>query len=176
MLPFDVEVKPIPGYPHYYVSKEGYVWSEKRGYKTKPYFDFGQWLKPQLFNSYLTVVLSNNGQQKRFKIHRLVLETYLGPRPPDHFACHKDGDKFNNCLSNLVWGTRKESSGFSRKNRRWARGEMINTSKLTETQVRKIKKLLRSGKYTQTEIGKMYGVTSSAIYRIDSGRNWKHVK
>lgn len=114
MLPFDVKVKPIPGYPHYYVSKDGRVWSEKRGYKTKPYFDFGQWLKPRLFRGYLTVTLSKNGKGKRIKIHQLVLETYVGPRPPDHIACHWDGDKLNDHLDNLSWVTRQEHPMYSR--------------------------------------------------------------
>ncbi len=112
MLPLDVEVKPIPGFPHYYASADGRIWSEYRGWKTKPYFEFGLWMKPQFYKPYLRVTLSKNGKQYRLKIHRLVLEAFVGPRPPGHVACHKDGDKLNNCLDNLGWVTRKECYAY----------------------------------------------------------------
>lgn len=118
MLPPDVEVKEIPGCPHYYVSKDGRVWSEKRGYKTMPYFDFGQWLKPKPFRGYLTVGLYVNKKLKRFKIHHLVLLTYVGPRPPDHIACHWDADKLNSHLDNLSWVTRQEHPMYQRMGNR----------------------------------------------------------
>ena len=38
-----------------------------------------------------------------WKIHALVLTAFVGPRPPGAHACHTDGDKHNNRLSNLRW-------------------------------------------------------------------------
>jgi DNA-directed RNA polymerase specialized sigma subunit len=41
--------------------------------------------------------------------------------------------------------------------------------KLTETKVRRIKKLLLEGVLTKTAIGEMYGVTRSQICKINKG-------
>lgn len=42
-------------------------------------------------------------------VHRLVLEAFVGPCPPGHECCHRDGDPSNNCLDNLYWGTRSDN-------------------------------------------------------------------
>lgn len=39
------------------------------------------------------------------RVHTLVLEAFVGPRPEGFVACHNDGDHHNNCLSNLRWDT-----------------------------------------------------------------------
>lgn len=38
-------------------------------------------------------------------VHVLVLEAFVGPRPPDHLACHRNGDPTDNRPENLYWGT-----------------------------------------------------------------------
>lgn len=54
-------------------------------------------------DGYLCVSLMNNGKQKTYKIHRLIAETFI-PNP-NNLPCvnHKDGNKQNNCVSNLEW-------------------------------------------------------------------------
>ena len=39
------------------------------------------------------------------KIHLLVLEAFVGPRPEGLVGCHNDGDVTNNTLENLRWDT-----------------------------------------------------------------------
>lgn len=38
-------------------------------------------------------------------VHHLVLETFVGPRPPDTECCHWDRNKRNNYVLNLRWDT-----------------------------------------------------------------------
>lgn len=38
-------------------------------------------------------------------VHHLVLEAFIGPRPPDTECCHADDDPGNNWPYNLRWGT-----------------------------------------------------------------------
>jgi DNA-directed RNA polymerase specialized sigma subunit len=45
----------------------------------------------------------------------------------------------------------------------------MGKQKLTETKVRRIKKLLLEGEMTKTAIGEMYGVTRSQICKINLG-------
>ena len=44
------------------------------------------------------------------RIHRLMLEVFVGPAPRGAYALHNDGDKTNNTLSNLRWGTDSENA------------------------------------------------------------------
>lgn len=55
---------------------------------------------------YVRVVLVAPGKPKREAfLHDLVLETFVGPRPPGLICCHSDDDGLNNHISNLRWGT-----------------------------------------------------------------------
>lgn len=56
---------------------------------------------------YLRVALSSGRPVHR--IHVLVLEAFVGPRPPGGSACHSDGNQLNNHVSNLRWDTQSEN-------------------------------------------------------------------
>jgi hypothetical protein len=49
----------------------------------------------------------NDGKQR--PVGQLVLETFVGPRPPGLEMCHRDDDPWHNALPNLYWGTRSEN-------------------------------------------------------------------
>lgn len=56
-----------------------------------------------------------------------------------------------------------------------SRGENNNFAKLTEEEVKEIKKLLKTGDYTQKQIGDMFNVRNTTINAINTGTTWKHV-
>lgn len=84
----------IDGYSNYYVSKDGKVFCgdrELKGFKTGKY------------RNYLAVVLYKNGEHKQYKIHRLVAQAFI-PNPNNlPQVNHKDGNTFNNNVTNLEW-------------------------------------------------------------------------
>lgn len=51
-------------------------------------------------------------------VHSLVLETFVGPRPPGMEARHVNDDPTDNRLENLCWGTRSENSHDAIRNER----------------------------------------------------------
>lgn len=60
-------------------------------------------------DGYQYVNLYKNGP-RHYKVHHLVLETFVGLRPPDTEGCHWDRAPTNNYVSNLRWGTKSENS------------------------------------------------------------------
>lgn len=83
----------------YYVTEDGQVFN----------LETGRCLKLHLRGDYLSIKLYDNGIAKRRYVHQLVAEQYLAKVEGKTFVNHKDGDKLNNCVSNLEWVTHKEN-------------------------------------------------------------------
>ena len=86
----------IYGFPDYYVTSDGNIWSNK-SYKL---------LLPAPDSSgYLTVSLQSNGKQSTKRLHRLVAEAFVPNDDPAHKTTvdHIDNDKTNNRADNLQW-------------------------------------------------------------------------
>lgn len=54
-------------------------------------------------------------------------------------------------------------------------GERHPTAKLTEQQVREIRRLFASNNHTQKELAAMFGVSAVNVYQIVSRRSWRHI-
>ena len=77
-----------------------------------------------------------------------------------------------------LWiGTQTENIlDMDRKGRRRVlRGEEIGMSKLSQSQILKIRSMYASGNYTQKEIGDEYHMTHRAIGNIVNRKTWKHI-
>ena len=77
----------IAGTTNYYVSRFGQVWSQKRMRILVPGKDR---------DGYRMVHVG-----KTRKMHQLVLEAFVGPRPEGYQCAHLDGNPSNNRLVNL---------------------------------------------------------------------------
>jgi len=62
-----------------------------------------------LKNGRIYVTLSSDGFQKKYTVHNLVADAFLGECPAGHEIRHRDGDFTHNELSNLEYITRQES-------------------------------------------------------------------
>lgn len=107
------EWRPIVGYEgHYEVSDHGRVRSLARVViRSDPrYGPIVQRIDEKIMalhtrNGRKSVYLSKDDKQKRIRIHRLVLETFVGPCPPGMECCHANDIPDDNRLSNLRWDT-----------------------------------------------------------------------
>ena len=54
---------------------------------------------------YPTLRLKAEGRKSSKRVHVMVLEAFVGPRPKGMVGCHVDGDPDNNTPSNLRWDT-----------------------------------------------------------------------
>lgn len=56
------------------------------------------------------VNLHRDGSVKHRRVHRLVLQAFVGPCPDGMEGCHNDGDATNNQIGNLRWDTSLSNS------------------------------------------------------------------
>ena len=82
----------INEYPDYFISKEGFVWSSKSNKYLSLATDK---------DGYKIVTLYRNGSCKKFKVHRLVAETFICQDIAGKQVNHKDEDPSNNNVGNL---------------------------------------------------------------------------
>ncbi len=105
---------PVEGYENLYeVSNLGRVRSyhnNKYGIAKTPKIIKGQ---SGLYN---TIVLARNGEKKTVYLHRLVAVAFVDNPHGYNEINHIDGNKKNNCYSNLEWVTHKENMEHASKN------------------------------------------------------------
>ncbi len=126
---------------------------------------------------YLVVNLSREGRQSSLGVHVLVCASFNGlPKPGQTVTRHLDGNKQNNRLDNLTWGTHRENARDAVQHGRIARGASHpkGRAKLSAGQVALIKRLLNEG-WRPAPIARMYGMTISAICHIRDGGTWAEV-
>lgn len=58
---------------------------------------------------YQLVCLTKERKKTTAYVHQLVLLAFRGPRPPNLETMHLDGDKTNNYLENLAYGTKSQN-------------------------------------------------------------------
>lgn len=137
----------------------------------------GRILRGGNVNGYLCITVRFGGTMTRqYYTHRLVAETFLKKKSKDeHYVIHLDYDKQNNSIYNLQWVTEEDLIAHNNRNPEVLRRRTTGY-KLSETEVRVIKRLLRSQKTRLSMIAKRFGITHTQLNRIRSGENWGHVK
>ena len=129
----------------------------------------------QNLDGYFLLRLYRDGDGITVKVHRLVLEAFVGPCPERTECRHLDGNPGHNWRENLRWGTRKENCKDTIQHGRSNSGEKQRNAKLTETDVRFIRHWLKKG-YIQKRIAGVFGVTPQTISHINTGRIWGWMK
>lgn len=167
----------IPGFPRYAISEDGTVLSvcprNGRG-EAKPWNE-AQQLTPEINRyGYLYVILSGLNGRKLLCIHTLVLEAFVGPRPAGLECRHLDGNNKNNRLENLCWGTVTENRHDRILHGTSNQGERCNTAKLTEGDVRLIRKRAANGE-RQRAIAKDFPVDWTTVGNVVRRQTWKHI-
>lgn len=124
-LPSEIwKVYPNPDYDDFMVSTEGRVKRYRNGFNpTKPGVH-SYLIVPQVDpKGYPQLGITQNGKHATRTVHRMVALTFLGPS--DLQVRHLDGNKTNNSLSNLAYGTNQENQldnvRHNRENREKAR-------------------------------------------------------
>jgi len=166
-------MKPIPSYFGYFATKDGRIWSAPRK-NSSGHLRKGRFLKPSLnkITGYFKVTLFKNGKPYYHFVHRLILKTFIGPCPDDMEACHNDGNPQNNNLENLRWDTRSNNTKDSMKH---GTHHVNITPKLTEKDIRLIRKLYEYKEFNQPQLANKFNVSGPNISDIIRRKTWKHI-
>jgi hypothetical protein len=174
-------VRAIPGFPDYYASSSGQIWSAKdpsghnKGLARKRQRGKIQrhLLKP-LGDDYPRVKLfsAEYPQGKKKFIHRLVCEAWHGSPPSnEHMALHKDGNHHNISATNLYWGTVQDNSEDTVKHEKERKIKRPNHL-LTESQALAIRERLMAGD-AFTAVAVLFQVSLRTIYNLADFKVWK---
>jgi hypothetical protein len=108
------------------------------------------------------------------RVHSLVLEAFVGPRPHGMVGRHLDGNFRNNALSNLAYGTPKDNMDDRERHGNTARGVDKSNAAFTDEDIAFIRAYPRHDRY-QEELAKRFNVTQSTISKIITRRSWFHL-
>lgn len=127
---------------------------------------------------YKRVHVSNNGQEYKFYHHQLVAQAFI-PNPYDKPCInHIDGNKLNNKVENLEWCTHSENLKHAYDTGlRDCKGELNTQSKLTEDDVRWIRKIYKKHDKLNNayKLAKKYNVSPKCIMNVVNYKTWKHI-
>lgn len=128
---------------------------------------------------YLGVTLSGAGVRRQVKIHRLVLQAFIGPAPEGmNDGRHLDGVTFNCALTNLDWGSHARN-GQDMIDHGHANGPGDGSAhpraKLTEEIAIEARAEYATGRVTERALAKRYGVNVSTMHRLLTRQTWDHV-
>lgn len=163
-------LKPIKNFSKYLISDKGIVYSLYSKKILKPGHDK---------DGYLRVDLWKYSFRHEGRIHRLVLETFIGPCPKDMESCHNNGNKLDNRLENLRWDTLhnniKDSVKHGKHRSLHQYGENSAVNKLTKRDVINIICLWNTKLFRQWEIANMYNISYQTVSSTVLRKTWRHL-
>lgn len=176
-------MKPIKGFPGYFIDKQSNIFSTRRApqFKRRDNYIYKHPniypLKKDLFRGNRhKICLSRLGKpQIRKFVAVVMLETFVCPRPKGMFACHGRKGSLIDSLNNLYWGTPKRNTQDRKRDGTYLFGETCPNVKLTEKQVLEAKKIRTTDNLAYYKIAKMFNVDITTIHRAIIGKTWKHL-
>ncbi len=163
----ELNLQPIEGFDDYFVSARGEFYSQVYGElkKMAPY---------KVRDGYLRLDLFKNGERITVSPHRIVAQTFISNPENKPEVNHIDGNKSNNCTSNLEWVTHSENMRHAYDNGlcQNQKGGNNGNCKLSDDEVKAIRQLYkpRSSAYNQKKLAQIFNVSVATIDNIVNNR------
>lgn len=122
---------------------------------------------------YPNVRMQRNGKAHGPTVHKVVCRAFYGPLPDGMLTRHLDGNKLNNNLSNLVYGTPQQNMLDRNTHGTMPHGENHHKAKLLAVDVGAIRTRYAAGT-SAAALAAEKGVSRSTIHRIAAGKSWKN--
>ena len=105
----------------------------------------------------------------------MILDVFVGPpSSPKNYSRHLNGNKLDNRLENLCWGTAKENAQDRLDHGQQPKGSEHYLARLTEAEVADIRCRRVHGESTR-KLAKFFSVSRGTIRHIIKRRTWRHV-
>ena len=152
--------------PSYWVSSDGRVASFVKTPRV---------LKPIRLGLYHGVQLKHpEGKTRKHYIHRLVLTSWTRPGDSGEQCRHLDGNRDNNDLGNLAWGSVSENHRDKDLHGTSPRGERNPMAVLSEKSVLQMREMRRLTGSSYKTIAAQFGVSVMTAYRAITGQSWSN--
>lgn len=181
------KLKPIPGFPDYFIDKQSNVYSMKpcggnNGIGAKPPDNPRLLSKNYVGQSnmrYYAVSLRKNHKRYSRKISTIMLETFVSPRPKGMWVGHGPKGSLVDTLDNLYWVTPTQNALDKIRDGTMTNGGKNGMSELNELQVRVIRRAYspRNGDgVNSVQLAHVFNVAESTILAVTNRVTWKHLK
>ena len=118
---------------------------------------------------YLRVSANVNGKVGCIYVHQAIAKAFIGPYPTSkHEVRHLDGNRINNVVNNIAYGTKSDNMQDALKHGTFLIGVDRPGAILTPDKARAI--CLDTRHFAI--IAEVYGITDSAVRAVKSGKNW----
>ena len=130
----------------------------------------------KLINGYLRVGLCKTKKQRLFLVHRLVAKAFIPNHNNYPQVNHKNGIKNDNYIENLEWVTRSQNVLHAHANGLISQsGEKNAGSKLKNKDILDIRRLYKTGNFSQRKIAAMFAVSGANVFNIVNSKTWINV-
>ena len=144
------KIKAIPNHPLYFITEYGDIYTTNGWPKTE--YKYPTKLSTHLAKGYKQVSI----QGKRYSVHRLVAQAFLGGDQP-YPVNHKDGNKENNYVLNLEYCTAEYNTWHAH------RTGLMKWEKLDEETANLIERHIALEDVTLYEISKIFNLRLSTV-------------
>ena len=172
--------KDVVGYEGIYmVSSLGRMLSKERIVKRKKMGDYLQKesiIEGSDYHGYKVTSIAKNKIRKNKFIHVLIAEAFLGAKPEKMEVCHADGDRKNNKIENLRYGSRSDNVRDAIKHGTHytpfiKKGSERSYAKINEV----IAKQIKDSDESSYVLAKKLNISRALISNVRRGKTWTHV-
>lgn len=136
-----------------------------------------EWPRRKTINGYGLIRMGSECSRRTDHVaHRFAYELAVGPVPEGLCVCHRCDNRQCFRPDHLFVGTHLDNALDREAKHRGnqAKGERVNTAKLTASQVLEVRKLADEG-HKHTHIARRYSVSNVLVGLIAKRKVWKHI-